>query len=472
MYAAGYGFGNAAPNFNAGAPQQPGGQQQQHLMYNQQQQFAGMAPQAAFAPGANAQMMPGGSAGMMQNAGMPHMGANGQMPNYQQQFAGNPYGQVIPPGMTPPNFNQNNFMMAGGAMQGFPMNQSGMPQHQQQQPQPNQQQQQAQHQQQQQMLQRLAQQQGHSSMNQMSSPQRPPSAAQSTPTNALPSQQGQFQPPPPPQQQQQQQPQPQQPHQPQQPQQQPSQPQQQQHQTPTPAHAQTPTSFQPQSADGVTPSTPSFPPNPVSQQATPTGTGTEARDNQRFTLLLDINHELLYESIQIQKSQVELKKELAAEGKAAPDQKLNEEQAALQQDYVQCMRRLQTNLSYLATLADRKPDTKLPPCPAHMTPPPLNLSIKLRAPPFVPEGVDSKVDPVTDREERDADIKDLYARLQACFPGIDPTKEPAHRQGVAQPQKPTTMGNPQAAVSNPNPQNAHHAKMGSLPSANYSGMGA
>lgn len=74
MYNAGYGFGNAAPNFNAGTPQQPGAQQQ--LMYNQQQQFGAMAPQGF--PGANPQMMAAGPAGMMQNTGMPHMAANSQ----------------------------------------------------------------------------------------------------------------------------------------------------------------------------------------------------------------------------------------------------------------------------------------------------------------------------------------------------------------------------------------------------------
>jgi hypothetical protein len=82
MYSAGYGFANnAAPSFNNPAPQQPGAQPAgQQMMYNQQQQqqqFAGMTPQGAFAPGANPQMMPGGP-GMMPNAGMPHMAANGQ----------------------------------------------------------------------------------------------------------------------------------------------------------------------------------------------------------------------------------------------------------------------------------------------------------------------------------------------------------------------------------------------------------
>lgn len=81
MYSAGYGYGNAAPNFNNGAPQQQGMQPgQQQMMYNQQgqhpqqQQFAGMGAQGGYPQGGNPQMM----AGMMQNAGMQHMAANGQ----------------------------------------------------------------------------------------------------------------------------------------------------------------------------------------------------------------------------------------------------------------------------------------------------------------------------------------------------------------------------------------------------------
>jgi hypothetical protein len=81
MYSANYNFGNnAAPSFNNPAPQQQSGAQPaaQQMMYNQQQQFAGMAPQGGFNPGANPQMMAGGPGGMMPNAGMQHMAANGQ----------------------------------------------------------------------------------------------------------------------------------------------------------------------------------------------------------------------------------------------------------------------------------------------------------------------------------------------------------------------------------------------------------
>ncbi|KAK8931893.1 hypothetical protein VCV18_000422 [Metarhizium anisopliae] len=88
MYNAGYGFGNPAFN-QPGTPQQQQQQQQQppqqqpgqpnpQMMYNQQQQFAGMGPQGGFNPGANPQMMQGMPAGMMQNPGMANMPPNGQ----------------------------------------------------------------------------------------------------------------------------------------------------------------------------------------------------------------------------------------------------------------------------------------------------------------------------------------------------------------------------------------------------------
>ena len=107
------------------------------------------------------------------------------------------------------------------------------------------------------------------------------------------------------------------------------------------------------------------------------------------------------------------------------------------------MRRLQTNLSYMAALADRKPEVKVPPCPAYLSAPPLNLALKLRAPAVGgPEGSENNIDPVADREERNNSIKDLYSRLQAAFPGFDPKKEPAFRGNAQGGQKPgNLMGN-------------------------------
>ena len=100
------------------------------------------------------------------------------------------------------------------------------------------------------------------------------------------------------------------------------------------------------------------------------------------------------------------------------------------------MRRLQGNLTYMAGLADRKPETKAQPCPAYLSAPPLNLSLKLRPPPPGMEGQDIK-DPVADREDRDKSLKDLYLRLQKVFPGFDPKKEPLIRPGQKPGQGPT-----------------------------------
>jgi len=185
--------------------------------------------------------------------------------------------------------------------------------------------------------------------------------------------------------------------------------------------------------------------------ATPLSPGGESREKERFALLLDINHELLYESIQIQTTQQELKKEHAAEGNPG-ERKPTEEETLLQQDYLQCMRRLQANLTYMAALADRKPEVKVPPCPAYLSAPPLNLSAKLRAQPVVLEGVDSKVNLATDREERDKSIKALYQRLQAVFPGFDPKKEPVFRMASVGQKSGNAAGNQASPTTHKTPQ--------------------
>jgi hypothetical protein len=125
-----------------------------------------------------------------------------------------------------------------------------------------------------------------------------------------------------------------------------------------------------------------------------------------------------------------------------------------------CMRRLQGNLTYLAALADRKVG-QVPLCPAHLMPPQLNLSVRMRSPRA--QGTESSAkstepDPereekdrllTADREERDKLLKELYKKLQALFPGIDPRREPAF------------------AIPNPNPnaaaQQAHNGQRQSGP---------
>lgn len=263
---------------------------------------------------------------------------------FPQQFAPQ-YGQV------PQNFAPNQYMM--GNMQGFQMNQPGMTpqqaqqllqqriqaqqqhlqqqqqqqqqhQHQQQQqhPQlqqhPNQQaQQHPQHQQMQQhpgqQVQQQHPQQGN--MGQVGTPQRPPSAAQNSPAGQMPGQ-PQFSP-----------------HQ--MPQGTPQQGGQMQQ------HPQQHPQQQPQQPGAIaTPQTPTFPGNQgpnvgAGAAGPPLSPASESREKERFALLLDINHELLYESILLQNTQAELKREAAAANGNAGERKPTEEESLFQQDYVQ-----------------------------------------------------------------------------------------------------------------------------------------
>ncbi|RYC58738.1 hypothetical protein CHU98_g7470 [Xylaria longipes] len=135
--------------------------------------------------------------------------------------------------------------------------------------------------------------------------------------------------------------------------------------------------------------------------------------------------------MQIQSTQLSIKKERTAltgtNGIPNDGEKKSIEEEQLAQDYVGCMRRLQTNLAYLAGLADkeRKPTQPSQPYPAFLKPPPLNTSIKLRQM-QAQDGTEIKADN-TDREETAKYMGELYRRLQALYPDIDPNKEPSIR---------------------------------------------
>jgi hypothetical protein len=107
------------------------------------------------------------------------------------------------------------------------------------------------------------------------------------------------------------------------------------------------------------------------------------------------------------------------------------------------MRRLQSNLTYLAAIADRahKPSSQIPAHPAIMSAPPMALYLN-------PAGDTPKTDADSSeakkdeseaqrdakeeakglggetREERIETLKDQYRRLQALFPDADPKKDP------------------------------------------------
>jgi hypothetical protein len=447
MYSAPYGFPNAAagPIFNGAPPQQgahlqPGPspnqpqqqqQPQQQMMYNSQQFPMPGQPGVFPAGGPNPALMGGGGgpAGMMQNAGMPHMAANGQM-SFQAPFTSSPYASGIPSSTAPQPQLPANFMMAG-QMTPYQMN-TGLPS---QQP----------------MMQRMIPAQQNSAGIPVSTPQRQFSNSQGTPTSSMPPQQ---------QQQQQQQ------HQQQQQQQHPQ--QQQQFSTPrtqgTP-QSQTPTTAQHPSASIATPQTPTFPSDQGQQpqvngtsSSAPQSPATESRDKERMAVLLEINQELLYESIQLVNSRNELKKEQAAanSGNAKNgDIDYAEEEKLANLDYNQCMRRLQANLTYMFALADRKAKAQVPASPAYLTPPPLNLQLKLKLPPTAADDpVERPADPVADRAERDTLLKNLYKKLHSLYPGVDPKKEPPAQAAGARPPAINTNAGPGAGGVRPGPPSA------------------
>ncbi len=216
---------------------------------------------------------------------------------YQTPYTtSSPYGPAIPTTnapqpQLPPNFN----MMAAGQMPGFAMNGAGMPQ------QPA-------------MIQRMHPHQQNPVAMGVSTPQRPFNGPQGTPGASVPPQQPQFSTP------------------------------QMSHGTP---QSHTPSNAPQPNAAASTPQTPTFPLNaqgPVTNGAsnvsTPLSPSSESREKEAFSILLDINQELLCESIYLQNAQHELKKEQQATAKAeegAPGEQARkpmEEEKLLQQDYI------------------------------------------------------------------------------------------------------------------------------------------
>ncbi|TVY85836.1 hypothetical protein LAWI1_G008231, partial [Lachnellula willkommii] len=225
-------------------------------------------------------------------------------------------------------------------------------------------------------------------------------------------------------------------------------------------HLQTPNSNQ-QSQAGtiITPQTPNFPPgsqggNAGGSIASPLSPGSEFREKERVTLLLDINQVLLMEAISLQASQAEAKKEETKENTGSPDgekekadkEKADKLKAASSREYVECMRRLQSNLAYLAAIADRshKPSSQIPPHPAIMTAPSITSKPPLKFP--FPDETETKEEDSDEKKKEKEDepeddrvevLKDQYKKLQDLFPGVDFKKDAqmaAARQQASQKQ--------------------------------------
>ncbi|KAK6336593.1 hypothetical protein TWF718_009395 [Orbilia javanica] len=138
-------------------------------------------------------------------------------------------------------------------------------------------------------------------------------------------------------------------------------------------------------------------------------------EKSRVSLLLEINTELLKESLSIQATK-------AAAGAAT---ETAEDVKALEKSYNECLQRLKVNLAYLAAMADRRTST-LPAAPALLVP---------------PSNIPSLIEP--------------YKRLQSLFPGLNstmtavPNPQPGHSRGSSQ----ATMANPVVkTIPNQQPQ--------------------
>lgn len=125
------------------------------------------------------------------------------------------------------------------------------------------------------------------------------------------------------------------------------------------------------------------------------------------------------------------------------------------------------------SLADPKPKANVMASPAYLTPPPLNMQLKLKLPPpSADDPVERPADPVADRIERDTLLKNLYKKLHLLYPGIDPRKEPPAQPAGARPPTINTNAAAGAGVGGmrPGPPSAGQNGQVSAPLA-AAGMG-
>lgn len=165
------------------------------------------------------------------------------------------------------------------------------------------------------------------------------------------------------------------------------------------------------------PNQPQVPAQPSAAQMQAT-----ARDKARVQILLDINSALLQEVVNLQAAgkagmpppqAASQSQDQSASPSPSTEQSNNTNDASKaptntkpSQEYIECMRRLQANLAYLATIADRaKKSGGVPPsAPAIMTPPPSLPS-----------------------------MNEMYAKLNELFPGA--AKGPISQQQQQQQQQ-------------------------------------
>ncbi|PWY88317.1 hypothetical protein BO70DRAFT_286256 [Aspergillus heteromorphus CBS 117.55] len=118
-------------------------------------------------------------------------------------------------------------------------------------------------------------------------------------------------------------------------------------------------------------------PNPMQNaaQATAQSPATTAREKARVSALLEVNSILLQEVMNLQaagKAGGTPAQQGGQESNPSPGSDQTPDKSAQRSEYVECMRRLQANLAYLANVADRAKKSGGVPqaAPAIMTPPP------------------------------------------------------------------------------------------------------
>ena len=119
------------------------------------------------------------------------------------------------------------------------------------------------------------------------------------------------------------------------------------------------------------------------QQQSPNSPPVATREKARVSTLLDINSILLQEVVNLQAAgkaggtptQSATQDGSAPSSPMAPTDATKNSSNKPGPEYIECMRRLQANLAYLASIANKKSGTAAPPAPAILTPPPNMASV-------------------------------------------------------------------------------------------------
>ncbi|KAI0996273.1 hypothetical protein K3495_g11907 [Podosphaera aphanis] len=173
--------------------------------------------------------------------------------------------------------------------------------------------------------------------------------------------------------------------------------------------------------------------NSGSTSTTPQSPVFEVQERERVTILLNINKELLLELMRLQADHNESRED-ASLSIASDGTEKDKPKTPTSRYYYECMRRLQSNLAYLAARTDRnKPLNQLPTHPQFMSPPTpsSNLTQLNSIVNTSPNSSRNKDEGEVDRIEV---IREYYRKLQALYPGVDPRKESFSNPATRAPQ--------------------------------------